>query len=136
MRPILSAVRFSHLSNGTAEIETEIGVLRSTTIYHDFTNGEAVTCCIRPESIHFDKAIAEGTSNRLSAKVLNVTYLGRVEEYHLALADELTAKAVLYNPRTHGKNVGDTLSISVSTEDVIPLPAEEPYSAEEEREEL
>ena len=128
--------KIQSLSNGTAEIETEIGVLRSTTIYHDFAKGEAVTCCIRPESIHFDEATDEGTSNRLSAKVLNTTYLGRVEEYHLALADELTAKAVLYNPRTHGKNVGDTLAISVSTEDVIPLPAEEPYSDEEEREEL
>ncbi|MCE2394313.1 ABC transporter ATP-binding protein [Candidatus Poribacteria bacterium] len=137
--------KIQSLSNGTAEIETEIGMLRSTTIYHDFTNGEAVTCCIRPESIYFDEAMAEGASNRLSAKVLNATYLGRIEEYHLALADELTAKAVLHNPRTHGKKVGDTLSISVSTEDVIPLPvalnpdlirAAEPYSDEKEHEEL
>ena len=137
--------KIQSLSNGTAEIETEIGVLRSTTIYHDFTNGEAVTCCIRPESINLEEATTEGKSNRLSAKVLSATYLGRIEEYHLALADELTAKAVLYNPRRHDKNVGDMLSISISTEDVIPLPvalnsdligAEEPYSDEEEREEL
>ena len=137
--------KIQSLSNGTAEIETEIGVLHSTTIYHDFVNGEAVTCCIRPESLHLGEPIAEEASNQLSAKVLSATYLGRVEEYHLALAEDLTAKAVLYNPRTHGKNVGDTLSISVNTEDVIPLPvalnpdligAEAPYSDEEEREEL
>ncbi|MYE91510.1 ABC transporter ATP-binding protein [Candidatus Poribacteria bacterium] len=128
--------KIQSLSNGNAEIETEVGVLHSTTIYHDFANGEAVTCCIRPESIHFDETVAEGGPNQLSATVLNAVYLGRVEEYHLALADELTAKAVLYNPRTHGKNVGDTLSISISTEDVIPLPAEEPYSDEGEHEEL
>ena len=128
--------KIQSLSNGNAEIETEVGVLHSTTIYHDFANGEAVTCCIRPESIHFDETVAEGRANQLSATVLNAVYLGRVEEYHLALADELTAKAVLYNPRTNGKNVGDTLSISISTEDVIPLPAEEPYSDEGEHEEL
>lgn len=126
--------KIQSLSNGTAQIETEIGVLRSTTIYHDFTKGEAVVCCIRPESIHFDEAVAETASNRLSATVLNATYLGRIEEYHLALADELTVKAVLYNPRTHGNNVGDTLSLSINTEDVIPLPAEAHYSDEAERE--
>ena len=128
--------KIQSLSNRSAEIETEIGVLHSTTIYHNFTNGETVTCCIRPESIHLEEVIAEGRVNQLSAKVLNATYLGRIEEYHLALAEKLTAKAVLYNPRTHSKNVGDTLSISVSAEDVIPLPAEVFYSDEEEREVL
>ena len=52
--------KIQSLSNGNAEIETEVGVLHSTTIYHDFANGEAVTCCIRPESIHFDETVAEG----------------------------------------------------------------------------
>ncbi len=128
--------KIQSLANGTAEIETEIGVLRSTTIYHDFTDGEAVTCCIRPESIRVGDVIAETGANQLSAKVLSATYLGRIEEYHLALAEKLTAKAILYNPRTHGKDVGERLSITVSTQDIIPLPAEAPYTHEEEPEVL
>ncbi len=122
--------KIQSLFNGTAGIETEIGMLHSTTVYHDFTDGEKVTCSIRPESIHIGDAVQSETSNQLRAKVLGVTYLGRIEEYQLALTDQLTAKAVLYNPGTQGKNVGDALTLWVSAEDVIPLPADEPYHDE------
>jgi iron(III) transport system ATP-binding protein len=117
--------RIRALSNGTAEIETAVGILRSATIYHDFVNGENVFCSIRPESIHIGEAMPADAPNPLSAKVLEATYLGRIEEYQLALADKLTAKASLYNPAREGRTVGEKIDCYIHPEDVIPLPMDE-----------
>jgi ABC-type Fe3+/spermidine/putrescine transport system ATPase subunit len=117
--------RIRALSNGTAEIETAVGILRSATIYHDFVNGENVFCSIRPESIRIDDAMPADAPNPLSAKVLEATYLGRIEEYQLALADKLTAKASLYNPAREGRTVGEKIDCYIYPEDVIPLPMDE-----------
>lgn len=116
------------VSNGAAEIETQIGTLHSSTVYHAFTNGEEVICSIRPESVNIGAAIPANTPNQLCAKVCGVTYLGRIEEYELALADQVTVKAILCNPGTQGKNVGEALQVWVSPEDLIPLPVDESYS--------
>ena len=118
--------RISALSNGAAEIETAVGILRTTTIYHDFANGEQVICSIRPESIHIGDEMPAGVPNTLSAKVLEATYLGRIEEYQLAIADKLKAKASLYNPGGQGKTAGETINCCIQPEDVIPLPMDEP----------
>ena len=117
--------RIRALSNGAAEIETAVGILRTTTIYHDFVNGENVTCSIRPESIHMDDEMPANAPNPLSAKVLDATYLGRIEEYQLAIADKLTAKASLCNPAREGKTVGEKIDCYIHPEDVIPLPVGE-----------
>jgi iron(III) transport system ATP-binding protein len=117
------------LSNGAAEIETDIGLLHSTTVYHKFTTGEQALCSIRPESIRLEHA-PEHAPNRFQAKALSVTYLGRVEEYQLALPGDVTAKAVLYNPGVQRKNVGDILDLWISPENVIPLPLAESDSGE------
>ncbi len=117
--------RIRALSNGAAEIETAVGILRTTTIYHDFVNGENVTCSIRPESIHMDDEMPANAPNRLSAKVLDATYLGRIEEYQLTIADKLTAKASLCNPAREGKTVGEKIDCYIHPEDVIPLPVDE-----------
>ena len=118
--------RISALSNGTAEIETAVGILRTTTIYHDFANGEPVICSIRPESIHIRDEMPQDAPNPLNAKVLEATYLGRIEEYQLAIADKLKAKASLYNPGGKGKTAGETIRCCIQPEDVIPLPMDEP----------
>ena len=55
--------------------------------------------------------------------MLDVTYLGRVEEYQLSIADDVRIKAVLHNPGTHGKQMGDALQFWIHPEDVVPLPA-------------
>ena len=117
--------RIRALSNGAAEIETAVGILRSTTINHDFVNGENVTCSIRPESIHMDDEMPANAPNPLSAKVLDATYLGRIEEYQLTIADKLTAKASLCNPAREGKTVGEKIDCYIYPEDVIPLPMDE-----------
>lgn len=114
--------RISALANGAAEIETAVGILHTTNIYHEFTNGENVTCSIRPESIHIHNEMPANAPNRLSAKVVEATYLGRIEEYQLALNGKLKAKASLYNPGRQGKTVGEAINCCIHPEDVIPLP--------------
>ena len=115
------------LSNGSAEIETSVGILRSATVYHDFATGEDTICSIRPEAINPTEKIPPSTPNQYHAKVLDVTYLGRVEEYQLSISDDLRIKAVLHNPSTHGKQVGDSLQFWVDPDDVIPLPARDSH---------
>lgn len=110
------------VTNGNrATIETPIGILHSENVYHKFVSGQAVSCSIRPETIHFNESPAP---NRFTAKVKAVTYLGQVEEYELRIADTFKLKVVLHNPGTQTKKPGDTVNISVSPKAVIPLPAE------------
>ena len=115
------------LSNGSAEIETSVGILHSASVYHDFATGEDTICSIRPEAINATEKIPLTTPNQYHAKVLGATYLGRVEEYQLSISDDLRIKAVLHNPSTYGKRVGDTFQFWVNPDDVIPLPARESH---------
>ncbi|RKU38973.1 spermidine/putrescine ABC transporter ATP-binding protein [Candidatus Poribacteria bacterium] len=111
------------VSNGTATIETPVGVLHSETIYHELTQGIPVQCSIRPEALVID-GVQNGNSpadNTIDAKVTVVNYLGRVEEYQLVAAD-IPLKAVHYNPGTEAKRPGDTIQLAISAEAVIPLP--------------
>ena len=101
---ISGKIRF--LSNGSAEIETPVGTLHSASVYHDFVVGEETICSIRPEAINVDEKIPPTTPNQYHAKVLDSTYLGRVEEYQLSIADDVRIKAVLHNPSTYGKTDG------------------------------
>ena len=115
------------LSNGSAEIETAVGTLHSASVYHDFAAGEETICSIRPEAINSIEKTSPDTPNQYHAKVLDATYLGRVEEYQLSIADNLRIKAVLHNPSTYGKRADDTLQFWVDPEDVIPLPVDESH---------
>ena len=111
------------ISNGTATIETPVGMLYSETVYHKLAQGIPVQCSIRPEALIIN-SVQNGnnrTENRIDAKVTAVNYLGRVEEYQLMAAD-IPLKAVHYNPGTEAKRPGDTIQLAISAEAVIPLP--------------
>ena len=115
--------KVQHTSNGTATIETSLGMLHSEAVYHQLTPGTSVQCSIRPEAliIHDVQSGNNPDKNRINAQVTAVNYLGRVEEYQLVAAD-IPLKAVHYNPGTEAKKPGDTLELSISAEAVIPLP--------------
>ena len=115
------------LSNGSAEIETSIGALHSESVYHDFVIGEEAICSIRPETINVAEKIQTTAPNQHRAKVLDATYLGRVEEYRLSIAEDVKIKAVLHNPSPHGKRMGETFQFWINPRDVIPLPARDSY---------
>lgn len=107
------------ISNGKAAIETEVGILLTENIHHDFTAGQEVSCSIRPETIHFNGNVE---LNQLSATVGTITYLGRTEEYELTIGDTLKLKAIVHNPGTDTVKQGESVSISMSPESVVPLP--------------
>ncbi|MDE0084137.1 MAG: TOBE domain-containing protein, partial [Candidatus Poribacteria bacterium] len=109
------------ISNGKATIETPVGVLHTESVHHDFTPGQEVSCSIRPETIHLN---GNSVPNQLTAKVGAVTYLGRVEEYELSIADSLKLKAIIHNPGTETKKPGDTVNISMSPKAIVPLPTD------------
>ena len=115
--------KVQHASNGTATIETPVGMLHSGTVYHELTQGTPVQCSIRPEALIIDDVQNSGNraENRITARVASVSYLGRVEEYQLMAAD-IPLKAVHYNPGTEIKKPGDTVQIAISAKAIIPLP--------------
>ena len=110
-------------SNGSVTIETPAGRLHSTTVYHELTQGTPVQCSIRPEALIIDNDQNGGNpaENTITAKVVAVNYLGRIEEYQLIAAD-ISLKAVHYNPSTETKKPGDTVQLAISADAVIPLP--------------
>ncbi len=111
--------KIQEIVDGKATIETPIGVLHTESVHHKFTPGQEVSCSIRPETIHLN---GNSTSNQLTAKVRAVTYLGRVEEYELRIADTLKLKAIIHNPGTDTKKPGETVNISISPKAIVPLP--------------
>ena len=111
--------KIQEIVDGKATIETPVGVLHTESVHHKFTPGQEVSCSIRPETIHLN---GNSTSNQLTAKVKAVTYLGRVEEYELRIADTLKLKAIIHNPGTDTKKPGETVNISMSPKAIVPLP--------------
>ncbi len=109
------------ISNGSVKIETSVGILHSECVYHNFTHGQEVTCSIRPETIQLNQ---NSNVNQFDATLSHITYLGRVEEYELMIADQHSIKTVLYNPEKELKNEGDTVNVSIPPEAIIPLPLE------------
>ena len=105
--------------DGKAAIETEVGILHTENIHHEFITGQEVSCSIRPETINFNGNLQ---FNQLSATVGAITYLGRTEEYELRIADNLKLKAIIHNPGPDTIKPGESVNISISPESVVPLP--------------
>ena len=126
------------------QIETPIGNLQATIRQrHNFKTGENVYCSIRPEAIKFGDVIGVKSSdtNLFQASTQDVTYLGQIEEYELAVGPSastasqatftaaLNFKAILYNPshdQRASKANDQSIVCYVAPEDVIALPPEEP----------
>lgn len=111
------------VSNGTVTIETSVGTLRSDTVYHELSEGTTVQCSIRPEALMIDNVqnSSNRAENRITARITDVNYLGRVEEYQLVAAD-IPLKAIHYNPGIKTKKQGDTVELTISASAIIPLP--------------
>ncbi|MCG9131893.1 ABC transporter ATP-binding protein [Candidatus Poribacteria bacterium] len=114
--------KVQHISNGSATIETPVGILHSETVYHDLSEGTPVQCSIRPEALIVESKQNDSNhaENQITATVTAVNYLGRVEEYQL-VASDVPLKAVHYNPGTETKKPGDTVQVAIAPETIIPL---------------
>ena len=110
-------------SHGTAEtvINSEIGML-SSQMKKPFQKGEKVSCSIRPEAIQIGGLVPQDVVNQFKAKVTGITYLGRIEEYHLLVNNKIPLKATRYKPGDYSTQAGEQLTCFVAPEDVILLP--------------
>jgi len=110
-------------SHGTSEtvINSEIGMF-SSQMKKPFQKGEKVFCSIRPEAIQVGGLLPQGVVNQFEAKVTGITYLGRIEEYHLLVNDKIPLKATRYKPGNYSTQAGEQLTCFVAPEDVILLP--------------
>jgi len=101
-------------------VESSIGSIQSINVNNEIAVSEPVLCSIRPESISIENSLVPG-GNRFRAKVLNLTYLGNVEEYQLLIEDKQEMKAVLHNPSGHERHPGDAVYVSFDPKDVVLL---------------
>ncbi|MFQ6040326.1 MAG: ABC transporter ATP-binding protein [Candidatus Poribacteria bacterium] len=108
-------------NNQSAIVESVIGNIQSSNIHHDISEGAALICSIRPESINIlNKPIDK--ENQFQGKILNLTYLGNVEEYQLLIEGKIEAKAVLHNPSNEGRRQGEDIIVHFEPRDVMLLP--------------
>lgn len=105
-------------------VETPIGEVRSNVIEREFTVGDSVLCCIRPESVTISDDPLDNIPNQFESVIQSVTYLGDVEEYWLNIGNSWEIKVILHNPGTYERKAGDKVHVSFQPQDAITLPDE------------
>jgi len=125
---------FRAKSNQSVVVESVIGNIHSIYSpfeveggrgYHQISEGDALICSIRPESINILNSPRIDKENQFHGKVLNLTYLGNVEEYQLLIEEKMEAKAVLHNPSSAERHPGEAVIVHFEPKDVVLLPLNE-----------
>ena len=109
--------------NQSAIVESIIGNIQSSNIYHKISEGDALICSIRPGSINILNSPIDGKENQFHGKILNLTYLGNVEEYQLSIEGKIEATAVLHNPSSLERHPGEDIIVQFEPKDVVLLPS-------------
>jgi iron(III) transport system ATP-binding protein len=121
-------------SNQSAKVESVIGNIQSIYPpfeggvgggYHQISEGNTLICSIRPESINILDNSVTDKENQFQGKILNLTYLGNVEEYQLLIEEKIEAKAVLHNPSSLERHPGEDVIVHFEPKDVVLLPMNE-----------
>ncbi|MCQ2402303.1 MAG: ABC transporter ATP-binding protein [Lentisphaeria bacterium] len=107
----------SRESDGSALLETPLGVLRSRVLPDDAKPGESFTLSMRPEAFHI---LSDGAdeANAISVTITNVDYLGEMAEHlsHDAAGGEL--KFFELNP-AGTMRTGEAVRLSIAPDDVV-----------------
>ena len=98
------------------EVETGVGLLRSSAFPNGLSMGREVQVMVRPEALRIG-----GGGNRLEGTVERVMYLGDVEQYFVRLRDGVLWKAVEAHPKGRLADVGEQVVLSCDPEDLIVL---------------
>lgn len=77
-----------------------------------------VVCSIRPEAINVCDSLA--SVNGFTGTCVETIYLGEVAQHQVKVHEELVLRVTEVNPSHLGK-IGDTMNLSVSPADVVPL---------------
>ena len=114
--------RVLDFSEGVAKLETSLGCLVSTSVGEGIAVGDAVSVCLRPESIRFNKPTAE-TPNRLRGVFTESVYLGELAQHVIALtvnnSEEYALKAFELDPRRGASQSGIPVEMWIEPESVI-----------------
>jgi iron(III) transport system ATP-binding protein len=105
------------------EVETAVGRIRSNVAPEGIREGDRVTCSIRPEAITVGPSPGADGRNALSGVVVDVMYLGEIEQYFLRLEDGSSVKAVESNPDAPKARVGERAGLTFDPERVVVLKA-------------
>jgi iron(III) transport system ATP-binding protein len=108
-------------------VSTLVGLVRAFNGVKGMVCGDRVFCSVRPESVRLHQAERPTSEplNQLIGEVQSIMYLGDSEQYTLRLGDGSLIRAVEYNPREKGAEVGDRVALEISAHDVIVLPRED-----------
>ena len=102
-------------------LDTPVAQLTSRGTAGKLEPGQKVTVSLRPEVLRMTRGQAEGSDcNRITAQLVQTTYLGEIAEHTVGLTESLTFTLFELNPRTEYA-VGETVSLSVLPEDVVVL---------------
>ncbi len=104
----------------TVVIDTAAGPMRCAVFPSDVKPGDAVTCSLRPEAVHFSTTTPSNSPNTFPARLTQTVYLGETAQHHLLLADTLPLKALELNP---GPAPDPTPIITFSPEHLVILRA-------------
>lgn len=108
-------------SNEFYTIDTSIGEIYASLNNKNFPLGNEVSCSIRPESINITDNLKEGVINQFEARIINLTYLGDIEEYWLNIRNSLEAKVVIHNPGQHERRPGSKVYAYFDPNNVVLL---------------
>ena len=103
---------------GLVEVELRVGGTWRVESPTPWTNGQPVWVGFRPEAVQ----IEAGPAHSLSARIVQVTYLGETEQYRLELADGTQLKACEPDPR-NPRRPGDQLDFHLPPHSPFVLPA-------------
>lgn len=105
-------------ADGHLEIGTELGVWKCMEA-GDSAPGRKVRIGFRPETVRFGAA----ELNEFKAELLQMNYLGEIEEYRLKTENKIEIKAFEQNPE-QARHIGTVVVAHVRPEDTIVLPRE------------
>jgi len=109
-------------NRGLAEVETFLGILISTSISESLCVGDAVSVCMRPESIRFNKP-ADASINMLKGVLKECVYLGEVAQHLITLnlgnGTQYEIKAFELDPRKGYSQTGSAVNMWIEPESVI-----------------
>ena len=100
-------------------IETPVGPLQALQPLPDGVGaGSAVQLSIRPEAL---TSAGPGSTNTLSGKLLETTYLGESIQQVIEAAPGITLRSAIANPGLTLAAVGSTVNLTVSPADIVVL---------------
>ncbi len=114
------AGRVAAAEGGVVAVDTALGRVRAA---GRFAPGSAVAVAVRPESVILGTP-AEDTSNRVTARVREVSFLGSRTQLYLDLPDENGDRGVVELPRLpDGIGPGSSVALSFRVADTMVFPA-------------